>query len=536
MWFGTDGSGLIRWQNERWTRFTSHDGLGSDFVWSLLAVPTGALWIGTSGGGLTRFKDGKLATCTTQQGLLNDVICHINDDGRGNFWFGSHHGVFRVSQAELNQFADGALKRIQCVPYGRSDGLPTLECVGGFQPAGCKTRDGRLWFPTVKGLAVVDPGDVTASAVVPPVFIEEVIVDGQPVKMPESEYLTPAAARPPVPPTRLRIGPGHRRCDFHYTGLSFSAPEGVRFRTRLEGLDHEWTEAGEARVASFNLLQPGNYTFEVRACNRDGVWNQTGASFAFTVRPFFWQTGWFLWLSFAGFAAGVGGAAWSFALRRGQRRIERLERLNTLERERSRIARDIHDDLGANLTRIAWLGELANADKAIPEKVEIHASKISGYARQMVRSLDEIVWAVNPGNDTLQSLAEYLTFHAHEYFAPTSVNCRLEIPPDLPPISLPSETRHDLFIAVKEALHNVLKHSAASQAGIYLSVADAVLTLVVEDNGRGFDPAALPPGRPGHGLENLRQRIQGLGGQFQCDSAPGRGARLTFTLKLPDTA
>ena len=535
MWFGTDGNGLMHWQNERWTHFTSRDGVGSDFVWSLYAEPTGALWIGTSGGGLTRFKDGKLVTCTTQQGLLNDVICHITDDGRGNFWFSSHHGVFRVSQVELNQFADGALKRIQCVPYGRSDGLPTLECVGGFQPAGCKTRDGRLWFSTVRGLAVVDPADVTASAVVPPVFIEEVIVDGQTVKMPETEYRAPDATRQPAPPSRLEIGPGHRRWEFRYTGLSFSAPEGVRFRIRLEGLDHEWAEVGDSRTASFNLLQPGSYIFEVRACNRDGIWNQTGASLAFSVRPFFWQTVWFRWLSLAGFAMGVGGAAWFFAVRRGQRRIERLERLNALERERSRIARDIHDDLGANLTRIAWLGELANADKAMPDKVEVHASKISGYARQMVRSLDEIVWAVNPGNDTLQSLVEYLTFYAHEYFDPTSVNCRLEIPSALPTIPLPSEIRHDLFFAVKEALHNILKHAAASQAGIYLSVADAVLNLVVEDNGRGFDPAALPRGRLGHGLENLRQRIEGLGGQFQCDSAPGRGTRLTFTLKLPAT-
>lgn len=533
MWFGTDGSGLLRWQHGRWTHFTRHDGLGSDFVWSLHVEPKGCLWIGTAGGGLCRFKDGKLATCTTRQGLLNDVICHIADDGRGNFWFGSHRGVFRASQAELNQFADGALVRIECVPYGKSDGLPALECAGGFQPAGCKTRDGRLWFPTVKGLAVVDPAVVATSSVVPPVYLEELIVDGQTVNLPDTGL---KASRQTATTSSLQIGPGHRRYEFRYTGLSFSAPEGVRFRTRLEGLDQEWTEAGTSRVASYSRLPPGRYTFKVRACNRDGVWNQTGASLAFTVMPFFWQTGWFLWVSFGGFATVVGGAAWFVARRRDQRRIERLERITALEQERSRIARDIHDDLGANLTRIAWLSELADTDKAMPDRVEAHSRKISGYARQMVRSLDEIVWAVNPRNDTLQSLAQYLTYHAHEYFDPTAVNCRLEIPSDLPAMSLPSETRHDLFLALKEALNNVLKHAAASEARIRLSIVDTVLTLAVEDNGRGFDPAALPPGRPGHGLENLRQRIEGLGGQFQCESAPGRGTRLTFTLKLPDLA
>ena len=379
----------------------------------------------------------------------------------------------------------------------------------------------------------MDPAVVATSSVVPPVYLEELIVDGQTVNLPDTGL---KASRQTATTSSLQIGPGHRRYEFRYTGLSFSAPEGVRFRTRLEGLDQEWTEAGTSRVASYSRLPPGRYTFKVRACNRDGVWNQTGASLAFTVMPFFWQTGWFLWVSFGGFATVVGGAAWFVARRRDQRRIERLERITALEQERSRIARDIHDDLGANLTRIAWLSELADTDKAMPDRVEAHSRKISGYARQMVRSLDEIVWAVNPRNDTLQSLAQYLTYHAHEYFDPTAVNCRLEIPSDLPAMSLPSETRHDLFLALKEALNNVLKHAAASEARIRLSIVDTVLTLAVEDNGRGFDPAALPPGRPGHGLENLRQRIEGLGGQFQCESAPGRGTRLTFTLKLPDLA
>ena len=210
--------------------------------------------------------------------------------------------------------------------------------------------------------------------------------------------------------------------------------------------------------------------------------------------PFFWQTGWFPWLSLAVFAASVGGSAWFVARRRDQRRIEQLERISALERDRSRIARDIHDDLGANLTRIAWLGELAEADKAMPGKVEVHSRKISNHARQMLRSLDEIVWAVSPRNDTLQSLAQYLTYHAHEYFDPTSVNCRLEIPSDLPAIPLPSETRHDLFLVVKEALHNVLRHAAASEARVRLSVADAVLTLVVEDNGGASIPRPCPRG------------------------------------------
>jgi signal transduction histidine kinase len=254
------------------------------------------------------------------------------------------------------------------------------------------------------------------------------------------------------------------------------------------------------------------------------------------VLPHFWQTGWFLLVSLAGFTAGVGGAGWAAARQRSRRRIQRLEQVNAWERERSRIARDIHDELGSNLTRIAWLSELAGADKTLPDRVEVHSRKIGGYARQMVQSLDEIVWAVNPANDTLQSLAQYLTHLAHEHLDPTSINCRLEIPPNLPAVALPSEVRHDLFLAAKEALHNILKHAEANEARIRLAVADGKLSLVVEDNGRGFDPAAPSPSRPGHGLGNLRQRLEHLGGQFLCESAPGRGTRLTFTVKVPDGA
>jgi len=193
----------------------------------------------------------------------------------------------------------------------------------------------------------------------------------------------------------------------------------------------------------------------------------------------------------------------------------------------------MHDELGSNLTRIAWLSELAATDKDQPEQVEAHSQKISGYARQMVRSLDEIVWAVNPRNDTMQSLAQYLAHIAYEFFSPTSINCRLDIPTDLPDVALSSEIRHALLMIAKEALHNILKHAAASEAHLGLSVTEGVLTFAVSDNGKGFDPANPSTDRQGNGLENLRQRILHLGGEFRCDSAPGQGTKLTFTLKLP---
>ena len=178
-WIGTSGAGLLRWKDGQFTRFTHTNGLSSDLVWSLHAEPDGALWVGTAGGGLTRLKEGRTAICTTRNGLTDDSICCIADDGHGQYWFSSHQGIFRVSKKELNRFADGAAERVQCIAYGRSDGLPMLEFKGGYQPAGCRTRDGRLWFPTSQGLVFVDPADVSTNSVPPPIHIEEVLVDGK---------------------------------------------------------------------------------------------------------------------------------------------------------------------------------------------------------------------------------------------------------------------------------------------------------------------------------------------------------------------
>jgi hypothetical protein len=149
------GGGLGRLQEGRLTQFRKADGLASDFVWSLLAEKDGTLWVGTFGGGLCRWRDGRFATVSTREGLPNNIICHIADDGRGNFWISSCGGIFRVAKEELNRCADGQVKTVNCLVYGKAEGLSTLECSGGFQASGCRTPDGQLWFPTIRGLAVV---------------------------------------------------------------------------------------------------------------------------------------------------------------------------------------------------------------------------------------------------------------------------------------------------------------------------------------------------------------------------------------------
>jgi ligand-binding sensor domain-containing protein/two-component sensor histidine kinase len=474
MWFGTAGGGLVRLQNGNYRRFKKSDGLSSDFIECLHFADDGALWIGTFGGGLDRFKDGKFSVISGKQGLPNGVIGHIESDQFGFFWMSSYGGILRANEQELNRCADGENVRVPFLTYGIHDGLPTLECSEGMQSAGGKTADGRLWFPTAKGLVVVDPADVRINRLPPPVQIEEMRVD-------DKKIADGGDAGP------VKVPPGRHRIEFEYAGLSFVAPEKVWFKCRLNNFESEWTDAGMKRVAVYNYLPPGKYSFQVTASNNDGVWNETGASLAFEVLPYFWQTMWFRVLGGVATALAAGGVMWFDTRRRMRRRLERIERQRDIERERSRIAKDIHDDLGASLTRIAMLSQSDRGDTQLPEYVKKNFNRIFTTARELTLAMDEIVWAVNPRHDRLDSLASYLSRFSYEYLSVAEIRCRLDFPLQLPTLPVTAEVRHNLFLAFKEALHNIVKHAAANKVRVQLELAAAQLTLRVADNGHGFD-------------------------------------------------
>jgi signal transduction histidine kinase/streptogramin lyase len=527
VWFGMLGGGLGLIRGGAVRQFRKANGLSSNFIQCLHVDQDGSLWIGTFGGGLNRLKEGRFAAIGTSQGLPNDVICSIVDDERGNFWFSSHGGLFRVNKELLNLCADGLTNSVYCLTYDKGDGLPTLECSGGFQPSGCVTPDGRLWFPTSKGLVVLDPNERNINHLPPPVVIEDLVAGGQSV-------LDDAADD-----ESLRIPPGRSRFEFRYTGLSLAAPQKVKFKYRLEGLETEWVDAGVKRSAEYSFIPPGDYVFHVIACNNDGIWNETGASLAFTVLPHFWQTWWFRLLGGTLVAAGIGGGVWFDTRRRMRRKVERLEREQAVERERARIAKDIHDDLGASLTRITLLSQSARDELDDRARAVVNLDRIYGTARELTRAMDEIVWAVNPQHDTLDSLASYLSRFAQDFLGAANVSCRLDVSAQLPAWPLTAEVRHNLFLAFKEALHNAVRHAAATEVQVSLQLQTPAFILAVEDNGRGFEAAALTPPPPepgrltrGQGLANMRRRLAEIGGRCDVRSAPGRGTRIEFLVPV----
>ena len=291
-------------------------------------------------------------------------------------------------------------------------------------------------------------------------------------------------------------------------------------------------DAGTRRAAVYTHLPAGHYRFRVVACNNDGVWSQAGASLPFSVLPPFWKTWWFISLCSLAALGTAGGAARYISLRNLRAELKRLEQQYALEKERSRIARDIHDDLGAGLTQITLLSELGQKNGAAPKELESHFRQISDRAREIIQSMDAIVWAVNPKNDTLDHLADYLPRFAEDFLRSTAIRCRIDVPPVLPEVPLTAEIRHHLFLTVKEALHNVVKHSSASEVWIRLSVDGNTFSIIIEDNGPGFLPPHHSPAPRGNGLSNMKKRLDEIGGRVEFHSRPGQGTKMILTVPV----
>ena len=277
LWFGTLG-GLARFDGYHLESFTERDGLPGNHVRTIYEDGAHLLWIGTYDSGLSLWRGGKFTNITIKDGLFSNGVFAILPDQAGNFWMSSNQGIYRVSRQNLIDFADGNISSVVSTAFGKSDGMLTVECNGGRQPAGLKTKDGKLWFPTQDGVAMVDPEAVAVNPLPPPVVIENVKIENQP----SGDFQTV-----------IELQPGQQNLEIAYTGLSFIKPEQIRFRYRLEGLDKDWTTAGERRTVLYSYLPPGEYTFRVVAANSDGVWNEQGATLKIVVRPAFYQTGLF---------------------------------------------------------------------------------------------------------------------------------------------------------------------------------------------------------------------------------------------------
>jgi ligand-binding sensor domain-containing protein/signal transduction histidine kinase len=544
MWIGTEGSGVYRLKNETNAHLDADDGLLSNLIRTLYLDKQGVLWIGTAGGGLTRYYQGHTASFTTREGLPDNTISQILEDDTDRLWLGSNRGIACVSKHDLEDLATGKISTVYPQVYGRAEGMLSEECTGGFYPAGSKSKSGLLWFSTLKGIVVVDPRLHLVKSSAPVVLLEEVWVDGtldpdfqitNSASAAQTEKVENSASKIET----LRLAPGKHRIELRYTGLSFDAPEQMRFRYRLEALDSDWVDAGTRRTAFYNYVPPGKYQFHVLACNANGIWNETGADLALNVPPRFWQSWWFIGIMILSLLAFVGAVGRLIEKRRLQHRLRYLEQERALERERARIAQDLHDEMGAKLCRISFLSEHTRRSENMPSELKRQIVFISDASREMLHSLDEIVWAVNPQNDMLEHVVSYIGHYAHEYFQDTGIDCEVDMPTQLPPNPVSSQMRHHLLLAVHEAFTNILKHSGATRCRVAIDYdGAAVLKVTVSDNGHGFDLSDIESKNAestavmGNGLRNMRRRLADIGGECLIKSEFRQETTVIFILPL----
>lgn len=501
LWVGTR-NGLNLYKNRKFTTIRENV-----LTTTLFQDSRKNLWIGTGNGGLIRFKEGKLTSFTSGDGLFDDRVLQILEDGQQNLWMSCNKGIFRVSIKELEDFAAGKKKSIHSTSYGIADGMESSTCNGGPQPSGWKTRDGKLWFPTMKGMTMIDPANIKINQKPPLLMIEELVVDDKSRNV-VAENLK----------QEMNLPPGKGRLEFHYTGLSFLAPSMVKFKYQLEGFDDDWTDAGTRRVAYYTNIPPGRYRFHVTASNNDGVWNKNGVALALYLKPHFYQTFWFYSLCALFFLFIV------LTILR-----YRVGRMIEIERVRTRIASDLHDDIGSGLSQIAILSEVTrrrfddNNSQIVQE-----LKNIAGASRELVDSMSDIVWAVNPRKDYLGDLVQRMRRFASDVLAARKIEFRFESEMADHELKLSPDIKRHVFLIFKEAINNIVRHSNCTDVDISLKVEANSLVMQISDNGKGFD---LPETTHGHGLKNMRQRTAEMNGILNVQSYLQQGTKVN--LKVP---
>jgi len=519
--FGTMGGDLCRWQDGRSTKYHPSDKVPASRIWALCAETNGTVWAGTLSRGLLRFKGGQFTRFTKADGLADNDISHILADDRGYLWLGSRVGVMRVSKASLVDKTI-ASEPGACRTFGLNDGLPTVGLTLEFAPSCVKAHDGTLWFGSSKGACWVRPEDVRAPELAPLVQVESVWADRNRCEFSKPPSLSALA--------EIAVGPGVNSIEVRYTSPDFAAPHFIRFKYRLEPLDPDWLDADSRRSVDYNHLPAGEYIFRVTAENGDGIWNQTGAGFRLVVKPHFWERKSFAVACILLLVATVAVVVRRVTSQRLRRKLELLHQQQQIERERARIARDLHDDLGAGLTEISLTSVVAK-NPALPE-TESRAclQEIDERARELVQRLDEIVWAVNPRNDSPVSLALYCCQYAKQLLQPLGLACRFDLQPDLPELELTSEQRYSFFLAFKESINNVARHARASELHLAIHAEPGSLRFLIEDNGCGFAAGAELAGADG--LRNIRERIERMGGHCEIASQSGQGTRVFLCVPL----
>ena len=582
VWVGTYSGGLCQISGGSLTQFGTGTGMPRQPITALLMSKLGDLWLGYGDGRVFRRHAGAFKSMLEPSVLGNKAIRAVQEDSAGRIWLGSAGGrlacclpgryldwdlglppadqailgilpneegdlwlatgkaIYHILQADITSALARQMPMRSQLVFAADSASGSAASYGW--PLAAKSADGKLWFGTAAGVVTVDPRRLVVDSPPLPVLIESVMVNDRAVSR---QTITAAGSVTNRVSAPARLPSDLRSLDLQFTAVDLSEPEKIRFRHRLDGSDPDWVQGGSDRSVHYGHLAYGSYTFRVQA-GTGGVWDPQEAAFHFVIPAPWWLTAWAEGAYALAAIVVVAGTARLVSHRRLRRRLAALAQQQAMERERMRIAQDMHDDIGSKLTKISFLSERAKGELHGNEPVGQRLESIARTSRDLLQSLDEIVWAVNPHNDTLEQLAAYLGHYATEYLQDTAVECELHLPQNLPHHPVSAEARHNLFLAFEESLNNALKHGRATRIRVEMQARRDEFEIQVEDNGCGFaseevvslNPSVATVGgkRVGNGLRNLQQRLAEVGGLCRIRSQPGQGTTVRLTVPLTAAA
>ena len=509
LWIGT-GDGLWKYdaRSDAFSRF-GHDpkdptSLASNAVTTVFRDSHGTIWVGTDRG-LSRLdsRTGTFETFAQANGLPDRVVLGILEDDQDRLWVSTPKSISKF----------GTRTRY-CTSYSMGDVLPDVRF-----SAGCCLRmpDGEMYFGGLGGFVVFHPDSIRDNPYVPPIAITGFNKFDKPAAL-DSTILVKKV---------IELSHTENIFSFEFVALNFVHPERNQYAYTLDGHDSTWTYCGNAQYARYVNVEPGEYTFRVKGSNDDGLWNEEGASIAVIISPPLWARRSVQGFALVALLAAVGALIRYVEKRKLMRKIEQLEHETALERERARISRDMHDEVGSSLSEIVILSQLA---KRKPQEAGSHVEEISERASGLIDSVSEIVWAMNPDNDALDNLVAHIRYYGVRYLGLAEIPCRFHAPETVRPIPVPSEKRRNVFLVVKEALHNIVKHSGDTEVSITVTCEAGGVNLRIEDNGCGFVVNELLG--TGNGLTSMMRRIDEIGGTLDVKSEPGSGAKISFAVPL----
>jgi signal transduction histidine kinase len=532
LWLGLNEGRLARRETNGFRVWGRPEGLDAGDITSLLPMDNGDLWLGSLSG-LWLMREGRFHRFGREHGLPDDCAAQVLTDSQHSLWVGTRGGLCRVWLASVDRVLSGASDRLDAVVFDESDGLPSRTFAHRNGISALRAADGVLWWVTMRGLARCRPEAFPVNTVPVRPRLEEILVDGRPhaAEVPSTNRaawaeLSLAAVK------QLTLTPGR-----HVVRLQFSAPclsgaEKVRVQCRLTGQDAGWRQLGPDQRVEYHFVTPGENQLEVRAGNDDGLWSEAERALAITVEPRFVETPAFAWLLAGTVAAGLAGGGMVLQQARVRRRLARLELARSREAERTRIARDLHDELGARLTEISVLAQSARRELPPGDGPATRLASLTTKVNDLVTVVDEIVWAVDPTKDSLPALVRYVSGWVQEMAGNAGLECSLTVEGDVPEVPLDAETRHHLLLAVREAVTNAVRHAQARRLSLAVACPPGGLVITVADDGIGFDTAS---DRNGNGQHNLRDRLKAMHGSAEVMSGAGHGTRVVFTLPVPGT-